>query len=67
MVIQTKTPYSSKGKIWMKFVTGDEEFERFFKVTFQGIQKGNFFYEVEGGFPKEMVKLIFGLGAVVVR
>ncbi|TCK02484.1 hypothetical protein [Phorcysia thermohydrogeniphila] len=67
MIIQTKDPYSGKGKIWLKFVIGEEEFERFFKVTFQGIQKGKFFYEVEDGFPKEMVKLIFGLDAVIVR
>jgi hypothetical protein len=67
MIIQTKTPYSGKGKIWMKFVVGEREFERFFKVTFQGMQKGNFSYEVDDDFPEEMVKLIFGYGAVVVK
>jgi len=67
MIIRTKTPYSGKGKIWMKFVVGEREFERFFKVTFQGMQKGNFSYEVDDDFPEEMVKLIFGYGAVVVK
>ena len=67
MIIRTKTPYSGKGKIWMKFVVGEREFERFFKVTFQGMQKGNFSYEVDDDFPEEMVKLIFGYEAVVVK
>ena len=67
MLIRTKTPYSGKGKIWMKFVVGEREFERFFKVAFQGMQKDNFFHEVDNDFPKEMVKLIFGYGAVVVK
>ena len=67
MIIQTKAPYSGKGKIWMKFVVGEREFERFFKVAFQGMQKDNFFHEVDNDFPKEMVKLIFGYGAVVVK
>jgi len=67
MVIRTKTPYSGKGKIWMKFVTEEGEFERFFRVSFQGMQKGNFFYEVEDDFPKEMVKLIFGFDSVIVK
>ena len=54
MIIRTKTPYSGKGKIWMKFVIGEREFERFFKVAFQGMQKDNFFHEVDNDFPKEM-------------
>jgi hypothetical protein len=67
MIIQTKAPYSGKGKIWMKFVIGKREFERFFKVIFRGMQKGNFSYEVDDDFPEEMVKLIFGYEAVVVK
>jgi hypothetical protein len=31
------------------------------------MQKGNFSYEVDDDFPEEMVKLIFGYGAVVVK
>jgi hypothetical protein len=31
------------------------------------MQKGKFFYEIKDEFPKETVKLIFGLDTVVVR
>jgi hypothetical protein len=67
MTIQTKTPYSGKGKIWMKFVVGEREFERFFKVIFRGMQKGDFSYEVDDDFPKEMVNIIFGYEAVILQ
>ena len=49
----------------MKFVIGKREFERFFKVIFRGIQKGNFSYEVDDDFPEEMVRLIFGYGTMI--
>ena len=65
MLIRTKTPYSGKGKIWMKFVIGEREFERFFKVAFQGMQKDNFFHEVDNDFPKEMIDIISGYESVV--
>jgi hypothetical protein len=65
MIIRTKTPYSGKGKIWIKFIIGEREFERFFKVIFRGMQKGNFSYEVDDDFPEEMVRLVFGYGAMI--
>ena len=65
MIIRTKTPYSGKGKIWMRFIIGEREFEKFFKVTFQGLQGGEFSYEADDDFPKEMVRLIFGYGAMM--
>ena len=67
MLIRTKTPYSGKGSIWLKFAIGDKEFERSFKVTFLGRHKGRFFYEIEDGFPEEMVRLVFGIDAVIVK
>jgi hypothetical protein len=67
MLIETKTPLSGKGKIWLKFVFGNESFERYFKVELQRVYRNRFVYEVENGFPKELVKLIFGHDAVIVE
>jgi len=60
MIIRTKTPYSGKGKIWMKFVEGEKERERFFNVTFQGMEGKKFLYEVDDDFPEELLEVIFG-------
>ncbi|WP_456341507.1 hypothetical protein [Thermovibrio sp.] len=67
MLIETETPLSGKGKIWLKFVFGNESFERYFKVELQRARKNKFVYEVENSFPEEMVKLIFGHDAVIVE
>jgi len=67
MVIGTKTFFSGKRKIWMKFVSNKEVEERTFNVSFIGIQNGEFFYEVDNSFPEEMIKLIFGHKASIKR
>jgi hypothetical protein len=67
MIIRTKTPYSGKGKIWMKFVEGKKGWERFFNVTFQGMEGGEFLYEIDDDFPKKVLKLIFGYETKIVK
>ena len=67
MVIGTKTFFSGKRKIWMKFVSNKGVEERTFNVSFIGIQNGEFFYEVDNSFPEEMIKLIFGHKASIKR
>ena len=68
MIVKTRSPYSGKGKIWMKFKIGNTEFEKWFEVKLTGVQRGDvFFYEVEDSFPKEMLKLIFGTEASIIR
>jgi len=67
MIIRTKTPYSGKGKIWMKFVVGEKERERFFNVTFRGMEGGEFLYEIDDDFPQKLLKVIFGYGTKVVK
>jgi len=67
MVVRTPSFQSIRKEIKLKFVTESGEFEREFKVSFQGIQGKNFYYEVENGFPKEMVKLLFGVDAEIVK
>jgi hypothetical protein len=60
VIIRTKSPYLGKKKIWMKFISGEKEFEKYFDVEFQGFQRGEFIYKVDNSFPREMIKLIFG-------
>ena len=65
MIIKTKIPFSGKRKVWMKFISDKRTEERIFNVSFIGVQKGEFFYEVDNSFPKEIIKLIFGHNASV--
>ncbi len=67
MIIRTKTPYSGKGKIWMRFVVGEKEWERFFNVTFRGMEGGEFLYEIDNDFPERLLKVIFGYETKVVK
>jgi len=67
MIIRTKTPYSGKGKIWMKFVVGEKERERFFNVTFRGMEERKFLYEIDDDFPEELLKVIFGYETKIVK
>jgi hypothetical protein len=67
MVIRTKEPYLGKKKIWIKFVDGEKEVEKHFIVNFHGFQRGEFVYEVDDSFPKEVIKLIFGYSVVVLK
>ncbi len=67
MIIRTPSFQSIRKEINLKFVTDNGEFERSFKISFQGIQGKNFHYEVENGFPREMIRLIFGAEATIVK
>ena len=67
MLVKSETYFSNKRKIWMKFIFEGKEFERFFNVVLQSVRVRTFFYEVDDDFPEEMLKLIFGYGAVVVK
>jgi len=67
MIIRTKTPYSGKGKIWMKFVVGEKERERFFNVTFRGMEERKFLYEIDDDFPEELLEVIFGYETKIVK
>ena len=67
MIIRTKTPYSGKGKIWMKFVVGEKERERFFNVTFRGMEERKFLYEIDDDFPEGLLKVIFGYETKIVK
>ncbi len=68
MIIQTKTLYSGKGKLPMKFIIDRKKFERDFKVTFIGARSRNtFLYEVDDNFPKEVLNVIFGYNTMIVE
>ena len=67
MIIRTPSFQSIRKEIKLKFVTDKGEYEKSYKISFQGMQGKNFYYEVEDGFPREMVRLLFGADAVVVK
>ena len=70
MVIKTRGFTLRKGKIKLTFVSGKEVTERSFEVKLQGAINRNppaLFYEVEDQFPKELIKLFFGVDAVVLK
>jgi len=63
----TANPYLGKGKVWMKFIDENgNEMEKYFNVRIQKVSGHyEFTYQVDDDFPPEMLKLIFGYGAVV--
>ncbi len=67
MIIRTPSFQSIRKEIKLKFVTDKDEYEKSYKISFQGMQGKNFYYEVEDGFPREMVRLLFGADAVIVK
>ena len=67
MLVKSETYFSNKRKIWMKFIIGEKEFERFFNVVLQSVRVRTFFYEVDDDFPKEMINIIFGYEAAVMK
>ena len=67
MIVRTPSFQSIRKEINLNFVTNNGEFERSFKISFQGIQGKNFYYEVEDGFPREMIRLMFGAEATIVK